>query len=199
MDQKGMLLRMMRKEFGNLLNVGRIKVVTVTAVNYATEIATIQLAQGEAGDPVPDEQDMTWIRSYLPYVNDLAYMLLTEGAPVLIGAVEDSAWTDFALPSGYTAVVGFEVPGYRRDSTGRVWLRGCCNIAASNVAGTKFTVPVGYRVAVKTYASFSISNGAAVSPLRLDINTDGTLATLVTTPAATQIASFEGVSYDIRP
>src|SRR5689334_3952197 len=109
MDARAKLQRMMRKEFGHLLNSARIKVVTVTTVDLANRLATINLAQGDAaaGDPVPDPQDVGFLDNYYPQVNDLAYMILGEGAPVLIGVKEVETWHNFTLPSGYSAVAGW--------------------------------------------------------------------------------------------
>lgn len=200
MDQRQLFVRLLRKEFGNLLNAARIKVVTVDSVDYPNARAVINFAQGDAADPVPDQQTVPWLDSMFPVAGQLAYLLLTEGSPVLLGAVDSDTWTNLTLPTGYTTVSPFRQPAYRMDNQGRVWFKGACNVAANNVAGTKFTMPASYRPTSKTFIAVPYSNGTNIQDhMRYDVNTDGTIVTLVALGAATQIFSFEGVSYDTRP
>jgi hypothetical protein len=204
MDPRDRLQRMMRKEFGHLLNAAQVKTVTVTAVDLSTRLATVTMAQGDPLlDVQPDPQDVIFLDSYTPQVNDIAYMILGEGSPVLIGAKELETWHDLTLPSGYSTTSPFRTPAYRKDNQGRVWFKGACNVAASNAAGTKFTLPTGYRPTTKTWIAAPVSNGTSISStfpgMRYDVNTDGTIVTLVASPAAIQIFSFEGLSFDTRP
>lgn len=54
-----------------------------------------------------------------------------------------SAWADVVLNSGYTATgAPYSSPGYRKDRSGRVAMRGSVSGATDGVA---FTLPVGYR------------------------------------------------------
>jgi hypothetical protein len=200
MDSRTVLQRMMRREFGHLLNSARLKVVTVDAVDFTNRLATIELAQGDAaaGDPVPDTQDVGFLEDYYPQVGDLAYMLLGEGAPLLIGPKEAETWHALTLPAGYTAVVGWTAPGYRMYG-GQVQFRGACNVAASNIPATKFNLPAGYRPGQKRAVAIPYSNGTAISGhLRFDMDTNGDMTSLLTTPAATIFLMFEGVSMDVR-
>jgi len=199
MDTRALMFRMMRKEFGNLLNMARIKVVTVASVDWNTLSAVVSFAEGDAIDPATDQQTVHWIESYTPTAGDLACLLIAEGAPVLIGVVELKVWNDFSLPTGYTTVAGYTVPGYRRDSNGRVWLRGACNVAASNGTGVKFTFPAGYRPTSGTrMLSAPYSNGTAIlDHLRYNVATNGNMSSVLATPAATVFMGFEGLSFDV--
>lgn len=200
MDNRALMLRMLRKEFGNLLNSARIKTVTIFSVDFPNKVAVVDFASGEVSDPVTDQQTVQFLESYFPQVGEVAYLLLAEGAPILIGAVESSPWTNLALPTGYAAVAGLTPPGYRIDSTGRVWFRGGCNIGASNATGTKFTLPAGFRPPDNTRVlAVPYSNGTAISDhLRYNVSTAGVMATVLATPAATIFITFEGVSFDTR-
>lgn len=202
-NAKSQLMKVMDSRFGNPLNNMRCQVVTVTAVDYANSIATVQFGQGDPLDAAPDPADVRWLDSYFPLVNDLAYLGTLEGAPILLGAVDTEVWHDLTLPSGYSVTSPYRAPAYRRDNQGRVWFKGECNVAASNAIGTKFTMPVGYRPTIKTTFSAPVSNGTTITStfpgMRYDVNTDGTIVTLIASPAATQLFMFEGVSYDTRP
>lgn len=199
MDDRALFLRIMRKEFGNLLNSARIKIVTIASVDLPNNAAVVDFAQGETTDPITDQQTVQFLESYFPQVGENAYLLIAEGASILIGAVEKSPWVNLTLPTGYATIAPFRAPAYRIDNTGRVWFKGACNVGASNAIGTKFTMPVGYRALTKTFIAVPVSNGTTiVSHMRYDVNTDGTIDTLVVTSAIVQIFSFEGVSYDTR-
>ena len=110
---------------------------------------------------------------------------------------ESGAWTALTLPAGYTAVAGLHAPAYRRVRR-RVHFRGACNIAASNAAGTKFTMPTGFRPTDGVTFAAPLSNGTAITDhLRYNVNTSGAMSTLIVSPAGTSLASFEGLSYAI--
>jgi hypothetical protein len=203
MDEVQLMMALFRKEFGNLLNVARIKIVTVLSVDLTNNLATIEFARGDVTDDDPPQQVVNWFDSYIPQVGDKAYMMNTEGAPVLIGVKETETWHNLTLPSGYTSASPFRLPAYRKDNQGRVWFKGIFNIAPSNAIGVKFTMPAGYRPLTKTWIAAWCSNGAAITStfpgMRFDVNTDGTIETLVASPSVTQIFSLEGASYDTRP
>jgi hypothetical protein len=200
MDDRSLFMRLMRREFGNLLSAARIKIVTIDSVSEPNSEAVVTFAKGDVEDPTPDPQTVPFLSSYYPIVGQQAYLMLAEGAPVLIGAVEDSPWNDLTLPPGYSTVAGYTVPAYRRDSSGRVWFRGGCNIASGNVAGNKFTLASGYRPKGNArMLSVPYSNGTAITGhLRYDVSTLGVVSTPVASPGATVFASFEGISFDIR-
>src|SRR5690349_7924318 len=109
--------------------------------------------------------------------------------------VEGGPWTALTLPSGYSTSAPYVAPAYRKVRN-RVWLRGGCNIAASNAAGTKFTLPAGFRPSAGTVAlQAMLSNGSAGGTLRYDVGVSGNVVTLAATPAATQLVSFDGLSF----
>jgi hypothetical protein len=112
--------------------------------------------------------------------------------------VEDS-WTALTLPTGYTSNAGFNAPGYRRVGANRVIFRGNCNVAASNGAGTKFTMPSGYRPANNTYLPVGMSNGSTVdlSMVFTVAAATGIMSTPTASPAATTAFIFEGLSYSL--
>jgi hypothetical protein len=113
--------------------------------------------------------------------------------------VEGGPWTSLSLPSGYTAVgAPYGVPQYRKVRN-RVLFRGAVNVATSNAAGTKFTLPAGFRPASLTQACYAMmSNGTAVSGhLRYDVGTSGNMVTLTASPAATTFVSFEQMSFSL--
>jgi hypothetical protein len=203
MDTRDIFMRLLTKEFGNYLNAARIKIVTVLSVDLTAALAVVEFARGDATDEDPPQQTVAWFDSYTPAVNDKAYLMITEGAPVLIGVQETEVWTNLTLPSGYTSASPFRLPAYRKDNQGRVWFKGIFNIAPSNAIGVKFTMPAGYRPLTKTWIAAWCSNGAAITStfpgMRFDVNTDGTIETLVASPSVTQIFSLEGASYDTRP
>ena len=203
MDERTMLLRLMRSEFGNLKSVPRIKTVTVGTVDLTNKVATVTYATDPDDTDPPDPQDVSWIEGYFPITGETAYLANIEGHPILLGSEYANDWTSLTLPSGYTSVSPFRAPSYRMDHQGRVWFRGCCNVAASNAIGTKFTMPAPYRPLAKTYIVAWVSNGTAIQNtfpgMRYDVGTNGVIETLVASPAATQFFSFEGVSYDTRP
>lgn len=78
---------MLRKEFGNLLGNVRVSVVTVSAVNLSTRLATINFAVSDPSQPQSDPQDVPWIGGYVPAAGELAYLAKIEGSPVLIGSI----------------------------------------------------------------------------------------------------------------
>jgi hypothetical protein len=201
-DSRAKLQRMMRREFGHLKNSARVKVVTVTAVDYTTNLATIQLAQGDPADDPPDPQDVGWTQGYVPIVGDQAYMIIAEGSPVLIGAKDIETWHAMALTGGFSFPVGsYGSPQYKRTLDARVVIRGGANIAANSAVGTKFNFPVGYRPQYATAPlAAPMSNGTSVvAMLRLDVGISGNVNTLAISPAATQFILLEGLSFDLRP
>lgn len=200
MDPRQRMLKQMDNRFGNLSNTVRARVVTVAALDQVNLVATIAFSQGDPLDTPPDPMDVPWLDSYFPAVGDLAYLGTLEGAPILLGTVEREVWHDFALPTGYTVVAPYVTPGYRKDSQGRVFLRGAANVAASNAAGTKFVMPAGYRPLSGTVGlAAPFSNGTAISGhLRYDIGVSGNVVTLVASAAATTLMLFEGLSFDTR-
>ncbi len=110
---------------------------------------------------------------------------------------ESGPWTNLSLPSGYSTTAPYVAPAYRKVRN-RVWFRGGCNIAASNAAGTKFTLPSGFRPTIGTVALQALlSNGTAGGTLRYDVGTSGNVVTLAATPAATQFVSFDGLSFPL--
>jgi hypothetical protein len=189
----------MEDQFGNPNGSLMAQVVTVTAVDFSTIEAQIEFGQGDAADPVLDPVDgVSWLDSYCPAVDDLAYMGKLEGAPILLGKVETETWHALTLPTGYSAVGGWTAPGYRMDH-GQVQFRGACNVAASNAAGTKFTLPVGYRPGQSRAIAVPYSNGTSISDhLRYNIDSAGVMASALVTPAATVFMIFEGQSFDVR-
>jgi hypothetical protein len=192
------LVKAMDGEFGNPYNNVRAQVVTVTAVDLSTQLATIKFGDADPAEDPADPADVRYLDSYFPQVDDLAYLGKLEGASVLLGKQDRETWHALSLPTGYAAVGGWTAPGYRMDH-GQVQFRGACNVSASNAVGTKFTLPVGYRPGQSRAVAIPYSNGTVISDhLRFDILSTGNMDTKVITPAATIFLMFEGVSVDVR-
>lgn len=117
-------------------------------------------------------------------------------------SMDPGGWSDVAYPSGWSTVAGFNKLQYRRDGTGRIWFRGCVQIAASNAAGNKFTMPssgADYRPQVKTMIAVPMGPVGANNPnvqQRFDIDaTTGVVNMVVAAPAANQFTTWDGISY----
>lgn len=101
-----------------------------------------------------------------------------------------------SYPAGWSTWPGFNDLEYRLDSTGRVWFRGLVQIAASNGTGVKFTMPAGYRPAVRTQLMIPLGTATDFSVMkRFDVATSGTFNMLTATAAVASFISFDGVSY----
>jgi len=93
-----------------------------------------------------------------------------------------ASWVNFG--SGYTSA------GYRKDTLGRIWVRGLIKSGTTTDATVLFTLPSGYRPAgniLRTVGSNSGVNAYVV------IGTDGTIK-IYGSPGNTWL-SIEGISF----
>lgn len=98
--------------------------------------------------------------------------------------VFENSWGDFGSP--------WQDAEYKKDMTGRVWLRG--TITGGAAGSTAFTLPAGYRPPAD-YVSPAISSGGNPPALcRLQVNADGTVV------PQNAVSSFVGIdtSFDTR-
>ena len=106
-----------------------------------------------------------------------------------IAAVYDIPWVTPTLTSPFTwQGAPFAVPGYRRDATGQVWLRGVLGTSGA-VPSVPFTLPVGYRPGGQRLYVVNASGAFG----RVDVFTTG--AVTVQTAATSSYIGLDGISF----
>lgn len=103
------------------------------------------------------------------------------------GGGGDASWTNATLTNSWvTFGAPYLTPGYRKDASGVVHLRGVVKSGTS--ATSALTLPTGYRPAGK--ASFRTL--APVTDEQIDVNTDGTV---VISTSSNAYAGLDGISF----
>lgn len=88
----------------------------------------------------------------------------------LIANFPNGSWVSVTMLNGYVSATGFQ---YRKDKTGRVWLRGALD--ASGASGSTFgTLPAGFRPSV-VYLSIATGAAGTISPFQIATNGDMSL------------------------
>lgn len=138
------------------------------------------------------------ISSYFPVIDDVVRVVLVPGAgPLVLGTIIHDNWNVLTLPTGYTVLAGYGVPSYRRDPTGRVWLSGIANVAGTTAAGTKFTIPLGWRPPFATVLPVPWGTATAFGGTqRYEISTAGVISTAAASAGpSTTLHFFDGMSW----
>lgn len=144
------------------------------------------------GEVVPVlEQLFEVLNPFLSSVSDsLDGGLTWESLNGLVNTISFTApdrWIAATLTNSWAGVSGTATPGYWKDDSGRVWLRGA--IDTGSLGTSAFTLPAAYRPAATTELSSYSDDGALVT-----IATSGTVTP--TSGGAPSSVNLDGLSFE---
>lgn len=124
---------------------------------------------------------------------------LRQALDVLYGKIDDGGWTalplntggNWSAPADETTVYQ---PKYRKDSYGRVWLRGRA-VRTSGSAGTIGTLPSGYRPSPSAGMFFPVLGQSGGVLGAVQVAGSGALAWVVGDPGGASDVQLDGIVF----
>ena len=168
----------------------RLRQAQVTAVALNKMSVSVVLTGAAAADGVK------FLSSYVPVAGDLVWVLTATPDILVLGKLVDAS-TQWVLPTlinGWLAYGGgFSTPGYMRDSSGIVHLRGLVKngVIGAGTAGTIFTLPIGFR---PEFIQLLPSTASLNVFARTDVDTAGNVVAS-STAGTNGFWSLDGISF----
>ena len=128
----------------------------------------------------------------LPLLSETHYLLQEVGGTAPFFRQQE--WVMIPLPVGVTSTAFFDVPAYRRDTSGMVHIRGGCT-APTGSSTLLCTLPVGFRPGTRTrfLVNINLTDSRTAS---CEITTDGNVYLLVSgAPGSTNFMVLDGTSF----
>lgn len=168
----------------------RLRQAQITAVAADKLSVSAMLPGAAAADGVK------FLSSYVPVVGDVVWVLTMTPDVLILGKLADAStqWAPPTLVNGWLPYGGgFSTPGYLKDASGIVHLRGLVKngVIGAGTAGTIFTLPVGFRPEfIQLLASTASPNAFA----RTDVDQAGNVVAS-STGGTNAFWSLDGISF----